>query len=62
MVFSKLRASLSRTRNRISHALRRLSGDATMSEALEALEEVLYTADVGALAGELIEQAEQEAA
>ncbi len=58
MVFSRLKAGLSRTRNRINNALRRLGGDRSNEETLEALEEVLYTADVGPLAGELLDQAE----
>ena len=57
MVFSRLRAGLSRTRNRINNALRRLGGDHSNEETLEALEEVLYTADVGPLAGELLDEA-----
>lgn len=60
MVFSRFRKGLTRTRNRISHALRRLSGDATTAETLEALEEVLYAADVGPLATELLDEVESE--
>ncbi|MHC4824713.1 MAG: signal recognition particle-docking protein FtsY [Planctomycetota bacterium] len=60
MVFSRFRKGLTRTRNRISHALRRLSGDATTAETLEALEEVLYAADVGPLATELLDEVEGE--
>jgi len=58
MAFSRLRESLSRTRNRIAHAWRRMSGDASAPETLEALEELLYAADVGPLAGELLVEAE----
>jgi fused signal recognition particle receptor len=60
MVFARLRAGLSRTRNKIRHAMRTLGGDQTTAETLEALEEILYTADVGPLAGELLEAAEAE--
>ncbi len=58
MVFSRLRASLSRTRNKIAHAWRRMSGDASAPETLAALEELLYAADLGPLAGELLVEAE----
>jgi fused signal recognition particle receptor len=60
MVFSRFRKGLTRTRNRLSNALRRLSGDTSAADTIEALEEVLYTADVGPLATELIEEAEGE--
>lgn len=60
MVFGKLRQGLSRTRNRISHALKKLSGDTSAEDSLEALEEILFTADVGALAAELLEEVERE--
>lgn len=60
MVFARLRAGLSRTRNKIRHALRSLGGDSTTAETLEALEEILYTADVGPLATELLDAAERE--
>ena len=60
MVLSRLRAGLQRTRNRISHALRRLGGDTSLEEALEALEEILYTADVGLLAGEILDELQDE--
>ena len=60
MVFSRLRQGLQRTRNRIGHALRRLSGDATTAQTLEALEELLYAADVGPLAAELLAEADAE--
>jgi len=60
MVFSRLRQSLGRTRNRISHALKRLGGDTSSADTLEALEELLYAADVGPLAGELLQEVEQE--
>ena len=60
MVFSKFRKGLARTRNRIGHAMRRLSGDTSTVETIEALEEVLYSADVGPLATELLEEAELE--
>ncbi|MAW61262.1 MAG: signal recognition particle-docking protein FtsY [Planctomycetes bacterium] len=60
MVFARLRAGLSRTRNKIRHALRSLGGDRTTAETLEALEEILYTADVGPLATELLDAAEAE--
>jgi fused signal recognition particle receptor len=60
MVFARLRAGLSRTRNKIRHAMRTLGGDQTTAETLEALEEILYTADVGPLVGELLESAEAE--
>lgn len=60
MVFARLRAGLSRTRNKIRHAMRTLGGDRSTAETLEALEEILYTADVGPLAGELLEEAEAE--
>jgi len=60
MVFSKFRKGLTRTRNRISNAMRRLGGDTSAADTIEALEEVLYTADVGPLATELLEEAEGE--
>ncbi len=60
MVFSRLRQSLGRTRNRISHALKRLGGDTSSADTLEALEELLYAADVGPLAGELLDEVEAE--
>lgn len=60
MVFARLKAGLSRTRNKIRHALRTLGGDQSTAETLETLEEILYTADVGPLAGELLEAAELE--
>lgn len=60
MVFSRFRKGLTRTRNRISNALRRMAGDTSKVDTLEALEEVLYTADVGPLATRLLEEAEQE--
>lgn len=58
MVLSRLRQGLARTRNRIAHALRRLGGDTSAADTLEALEELLYTADVGALAAELLAEAD----
>jgi fused signal recognition particle receptor len=58
MVFARLREGLTRTRNRIAHAWRRMSGDASAPETVEALEELLYAADVGPLAGELLREAE----
>jgi len=60
MVFGRLRAGLSRTRNKIRHALRSLGGDQTTAQTLETLEEILYTADVGPLAAELLDAAEAE--
>lgn len=60
MVFSRLRQSLGRTRNRISHALKRLGGDTSSADTLEALEELLYAADVGPLAGELLDEVEKK--
>lgn len=60
MVFARLRESLARTRNRIAHAWRKVSGDASAPETLEALEELLYAADVGPLAAELVQEAEKE--
>jgi fused signal recognition particle receptor len=59
MVFGRLRESLARTRNRIAHAWRRVSGDSDAPETLAALEELLYAADVGPLAAELLNEAEQ---
>ncbi len=58
MVFSRLKQGLARTRNKISHALRQLGGDTTTELTLEALEELLYTADVGPLSAELLDEAE----
>ncbi|RMH04146.1 MAG: signal recognition particle-docking protein FtsY [Planctomycetota bacterium] len=58
MVLSRLRRGLARTRNRIAHTLRRLGGDTSAEDTLEALEELLYTADVGPLAAELLAEAE----
>ncbi len=60
MVFARLQAGLKRTRNRIQHAMRRLSGDRSTADTLDALEEVLYTADVGPISAELLTQAEAE--
>lgn len=60
MVFGRLREGLARTRNRIAHAWRRVTGDATAPETLEALEELLYAADVGPLAAELLGEAEEK--
>ncbi|HEX9792659.1 MAG TPA: signal recognition particle-docking protein FtsY [Planctomycetota bacterium] len=60
MVFSRLVQGLGRTRNRISTALRRLAGDNTAEQSIEALEEVLFAADVGPLASTLLEEAERE--
>ena len=60
MVLQKLRAGLARTRNKISHALRRLGGDSTAEESLEALEEILFAADVGPLASDLLEELESQ--
>ena len=57
-MLGKIRSGLGRTRNRIQHAVRQLSGDTTVPEALEALEEILYTADVGPYSQELLEKAE----
>lgn len=59
MVFGRLREGLARTRNKIAHAWRRVSGDATAPQTLEALEELLLAADVGPLAEELLKEAEQ---
>ena len=58
MVFGAFRRGLEKTRNRIAHAMRKLGGDYSEQERLDALEELLYTADVGPLATELLEQAE----
>ncbi len=58
MVFGRLREGLARTRNKIAHAWRRVTGDATAPQTLEALEELLYAADVGPLAEELLREAE----
>lgn len=60
MVFARLKKGLSRSRNRLSNAMRRLSGDNSAEETLEALEEVLYSADVGPLATKLLEEVEGE--
>ncbi|MFK5954964.1 MAG: signal recognition particle-docking protein FtsY [Planctomycetota bacterium] len=60
MVFARLKKGLSRTRNRISNAMRRLAGDNSKEETLDALEELLYSADVGPLATELLEEVEAE--
>ncbi len=60
MVFSKFRKGLTRTRNRIGNAMRRLAGDTSTGDTIEALEEVLYTADVGPLATELLIEAEAQ--
>lgn len=60
MVFARLRAGLSRTRNKLRHAMRTLGGDSSTAETLEALEEILYTADVGPLAADLLNAAEAE--
>lgn len=60
MVFSRFKKGLKRTRNRLSNALRRLSGDTSTAETLDALEEVLYAADVGPLATELLDEVEGE--
>ncbi|KAA3607122.1 MAG: signal recognition particle-docking protein FtsY [Planctomycetota bacterium] len=60
MVLGKFRKGLERTRNRISQALKRLAGDQSAEISLEALEEILYTADVGPLAGELLEEVEKK--
>ncbi len=59
MVLAHFRRGLSRTRNRISNALKRLAGDHETEDALAALEEILFTADVGPLAGPLLEEAEE---
>jgi len=58
MVFGRLREGLARTRNKIAHAWRRVTGDATAPQTLEALEELLYAADVGPLAEELLGEAD----
>ncbi|MBC8329937.1 MAG: signal recognition particle-docking protein FtsY [Planctomycetes bacterium] len=60
MVFSRFKQGLARTRNKISQALRRLGGDTSAAETLQALEEILYTADVGPLSATLLEEAEQQ--
>ncbi|PCH78722.1 MAG: signal recognition particle-docking protein FtsY [Planctomycetota bacterium] len=52
------RRGLQKTRNRISNALRELGGNHTTEETLAALEEILYTADVGPLSSALLEEAE----
>lgn len=57
-MLGKIRSGLGRTRNRIQHAVRQLSGDTTAPEALEALEEILYTADVGTYSHQILERAE----
>jgi len=60
MVLSRIRQGLRRTRNRIGDALRRLGGDASTAQTMEALEELLFAADVGPLAGELLEEADAQ--
>jgi fused signal recognition particle receptor len=60
MVFAKLKQGLSRTRNKIGHLLRQLSSDTSLEETIDNLEELLFTADVGPLAGELLEKAERQ--
>lgn len=59
-MLDRLRAGLARTRNRMANGLRRLSGDRSLEDAIETLEELLYTADVGGLASEILEGIEQE--
>jgi fused signal recognition particle receptor len=59
-VLAKIRAGLGRTRNRIDQALRQLSGDSSAQDCLNTLEEILFTADVGPLVGELLEDAQAQ--
>ncbi len=59
-MFGLFRSGLKKTRNRISHALRQLSGDLSTADTLDALEEILYTADVGPMSSKLLEEAEQK--
>jgi fused signal recognition particle receptor len=60
MVFSKVQQSLTRTRNKIGHLLRSLSSDTSLEDTIDNLEELLFTADVGPLASELLEKAEAQ--
>ncbi len=60
MVFSKLKQSLGRTRNKIGHLLRSVSSDTSLEDTIDNLEELLFTADVGPLASELLEKAEHQ--
>lgn len=60
MVLSKLKQGLTRTRNKIGHLLRSLSSDTSLEETMDSLEELLFTADVGPLASELLEKAETQ--
>ncbi|MDE0586641.1 MAG: signal recognition particle-docking protein FtsY [Planctomycetota bacterium] len=60
MVFSKVQQGLTRTRNKIGHLLRSLSSDTSLEDTIDNLEELLFTADVGPLASELLEKAEAQ--
>ncbi|MFT7516913.1 MAG: fused signal recognition particle receptor [Myxococcota bacterium] len=60
MVFSKLKQGLQRTRNKIGHLFRSLSSDTSLENTIDSLEELLFTADVGPLAVELLEKAESQ--
>jgi len=59
-VLEKIQVGLGRTRNRIEHALRQITGDSSAEECLEALEEILFTADVGPLAEDLLKDAQAQ--
>ena len=60
MVFPKVQQGLKRTRNKIGHLLRSLSSDTSLEDTIDNLEELLFTADVGPLASELLEKAEAQ--
>lgn len=57
---SGLFSGLARARNRLNDALRRLSQSQTRADALEAAEELLWTADLGTLGAEILQKAETE--
>ncbi len=60
MVFEKFKQGLSRTRNKIGHLMRALRNDSSLEDTIDILEELFYTADIGPLAAELLESAEQQ--
>lgn len=60
MIFENLKKGLTRTRNKIGYALSRLGDSNSIEQALEELEELLFTSDLGLLSSVLMEKAEEQ--
>ena len=58
-MLNRFRNGLTRTRNRLALALGRLQGETDLDRAREALEELVWSADLGPIAGDLLDRADR---